>query len=259
MGPLHVGGHVGEDLPLEQGEVPLPVPRGDAVLELGHQVPELLGEAGGHGVGHGLEVPEEVALDMAGGIEVHVGLEELEDVVLDAAGGGPVIGVAQQGEQGAAEAGAGPELAAEELRQLALVHAQHLQQPAQLLRDAGAEAGGDDDALPSGEDAGEALRQGGGLPQPLEEGLEIGIVPDAAVPLQVAALLLGPPVGADDLAGIGDVLDLCIFRGEGDVPVDRGFVITGHRIGGAEQIGHYFDTSQKKLAAATYFFSATGR
>ncbi len=238
VGPLHIGGHVGEDFLLEQLEVSLPIPGGDAVLELGRQVPELLRPAGRHGVRHGLEVPEEVALDVLGGVEVHVGLQKLQDVRPHPVGGGPVIGVAEQGEEGPAEAGAGFELALEEVQKLALVHPQHLQQAAHLLRDAGAEAGGDDDALPPREDAGEAVRQAGGVPQPLEEGLEIGVIADSAVPLQVAVLLFRPPVGADDLAGVGDILDLRVVRGNRDVPVDCGLVITGYRIGGAEQIGH---------------------
>jgi len=124
----------------------------------------------------------------------------------------PVVGVAQQGEEGPAEAGAGFELPLEEVQELALVHPQHLQQAAHLLGDADAEAGGDDNALPSREEEGEALRQAGGLPQALEEGLEIGVVPDSAVPLEIAVLLFGPPVSADNLTGIRNILDLCVVR-----------------------------------------------
>ena len=253
MGPLHVGGHVGEDLPLEKLEVPLPVSRGDAVLELGRQVPELLRPAGGHGVRHGLEVPEEVALDVGGGVEVHVGFQKLQDVRPHPLGGGPGIGAAEQGEEGPAEAGAGFELALEKVQKLALVHPQHFQQAAHLLRDAGAEAGGDDDALPPREDAGEAVRQAGSVPQPLEEGLKVGVVTDSPVPLEVAVLLFRPPVGADDLAGIGDVLNLSIVRGNRDIPVNRGLIITGYRVGGAEQFGHSRHLTEKTCRCYLFF------
>ena len=238
MGPFHIGGHIGENLPLEELEVSLPVSCGDAVLELGRQLPELLRPAGGHGVRHGLEVPEEVALDMGCGVKVHIGLQELQDIRAHPLGGGPGVGAAEQGEEGPAEAGSGLELALEEVQELALVHPHHFQKPGHLLGNAGAEPGGDDDALPSGEDTGKAVRQARGVPQALEEGLEIGIIPDSAVPLEVAVLLFRPPVGADDLAGVGDILDLRVVRGNRNVPVNGGLVITGYRIGGAEQIRH---------------------
>ena len=84
VGSLHVRGHIGEKVTLEKLKVSGPVPRGHAVHKLRDHIPELFGIAGGHCVGHGVQVPEDIAFDMAGGIEVHVSLEELQNIVPDA-------------------------------------------------------------------------------------------------------------------------------------------------------------------------------
>ena len=231
VGPLHIAGHIGDDPPLEEFHVALPVPGRHAVFQLGHQLPQLLRPAGGDGVGHVREVAQDIPLDMGGGAEVGIAAQKLQDVGPDAAGGGPGVRVAQQGEQRPAEAGARPELPHEKVQQLFLVHPEHLQNLTHLLGDPLAHAGEDHGPLPPGEEPGEALRHAGGVPQALEEGLVIGIVPDLAVPLEVVVLPVGSLVRSGDPAGVWDILHRRIVRRHRQIPVCDRFVIPRYRIG----------------------------
>ena len=190
---------------------------------------------------------------MGGGGKVGVAFEKLENVGLHGVRRGPGVGPPQQREQGAAEAGARPHLPLEELKQLPLVHLQQLKGLGHLGGHALAHAGEHHRPL-TGEQAGEAFGHGGSGAKPLEEGLEIRVVANGTVALQIAVLPVSPPVGAVDLSQIRRVLNMGVFRrGLGHTVVVQGFIITGHGVGRAQEIGHFFFTSQKKLTAALIF------
>ena len=238
MGLPHVGGHEGEHLLLQKADIPLPVPGGHAVFQLGQQLPQLVSPAGGHGVCHTGQVAQQVPLNMAGGRPVAVALQELEDIPPHALGIRPGVGVPEHGKQGPAKAGPRLHLPAEERQQLGLVHFQQPHDLGHLFGDAFAHAGGDHRPLPDHQ-AGQGLSRPLAPPQLLEEGLEIGVVADF-LPRLARVLLLGAVVRPRYPVQVGDVLHLGITGGNWDITVDVGIVITRYRVGRSQKIRHFF-------------------
>ena len=176
---------------------------------------------------------------MGGGGIIAVAFQEFQDVSPHPVRSRPGISVAQKGKQRAAEAGTRLHLSRKELEQLTLVHFQQRHGLRDLLRDALAHAGGHHRPLPH-QQAGQALGSARAPPQLLEEGLEIGVVPDLPRPRLTAVLLLGAVIRPSHPAGVRDVLDLGVVRRDRDVPVGDRIVITRYRVGRAQKIGHFF-------------------
>ena len=211
VGALYIFRHIGDHTLLQQRQIPLAVACGDAVFQLGQQLVELGSPAGGHGVGHAPQFPQEVALDMGGGGKVGVAFEKLENVGLHGIRRGAGVGPPQQREQRAAEAGARAHLPLEKLKKLPLIHLQQLKGFGHLGGHALAHAGEHHRPL-TGEQAGETFGHGGSGAKPLEEGLEIRVVANGTVALQIAVLPVSPPIGAVDLAQVRRVLNMGVFR-----------------------------------------------
>jgi len=231
VGGAHVGRHEGEHLLLDQVQVPLPVPGGDAVFQLGQQLAQLIPPAGGHGVRHPGQVAQQVALDVGGGGKVAVAFQEIQDVPPDPGGIRPGVGVPKQGKQGPAETGPCLHLRAEKLEELPLVHLQQAHDLGHLLGDALAHAGGDHRPLP-GQELGQHLHPVLPLAELLDKGLVIGVVPDL-LPRLSGVLLFGAVVRPGHPVQVWDVLDLVIIGRNRNVSVDVCIVITRHRVGRA--------------------------
>jgi len=237
VGGAHVGRHEGEHLLLDQVQVPLPVPGGDAVFQLGQQLAQLIPPAGGHGVRHPGQVAQQVALDVGGGGKVAVAFQEIQDVPPDPGGIRPGVGVPKQGKQGPAETGPCLHLRAEKLEELPLVHLQQAHDLGHLLGDALAHAGGDHRPLP-GQELGQHLHPVLPLAELLDKGLVIGVVPDLAVPLEVVILLVGPLVRFGDPAGVRNILYRRVVRRHRQISVGDCFVIPRYRVGCSQKIRH---------------------
>ena len=238
MGLADVGGHKGEYLLLEQADVPLPVPGGDAVFQPRHQLPQLIPPAGGHGVRHPGQIAQQVPLQMGGGGEIAVAFQKAQDIPLHPGGLRPGVSAPEHGKQGPAETGPCFQLRAQELEKLALVHLQHLHGHGHFLGNPLAHAGGNHRPLPRQQPCQDpcALLA---LAQLLDEGLEIGVVPD--LPALAGVLLFGAVVRAGDTVWVDDVLDRAAVRRDLGPPVDRCvcIVVTRHRVGYIHDFRHF--------------------
>ena len=252
VGFAGVAGQEGQDAALKQLKGSGPVSGVQLALQLGHHRQQLAAPAGRDGPGQPGQPPQQVALEVAGGGVVAVALEELEDISPGGLGVAGGVGVPEDGEQGAAEPGAGVHLRQQELAQLALVHLQHVQKGAHVAGGALLDAGGDHQPLVDGEELAHALRRAGGVHQALEEGGKVGVVAQRLAAGGVASgLLLRPVVRADHPVQVRGVLNPGVVGRHGHIPVYIVIVMTRYRVGHTKQIWHWGHSISIKF----FFFS----